>query len=113
VPLLNTLVLLLSGIVLTLGHHALQAKKVFYQIISLFVTIILAIEFTIYQAFEYVNSPFSISDGVYGATFYMSTGFHGFHVIVGTIFLFICLLRLFFGHFTAKHHIGYEMAIWY
>jgi len=113
VPLLNTLILLLSGITLTFAHHALRMNEVFYQIIGLWITIILAVEFTIYQGMEYINAPFSISDGVYGATFFMSTGFHGFHVIIGTILLIVCSIRMFLGHFTPTHHVGYEIAIWY
>jgi cytochrome c oxidase subunit 3 len=77
---------------------------------ALTVTIILAITFTGLQVFEYFNSPFSISDGIYGSTFFMATGFHGFHVFIGTCFLTICLVRLSLNHFTREHHFGFEAA---
>lgn len=73
----------------------------------------LAAIFTALQGFEYASAPFAISDSVYGSTFYMATGFHGFHVLIGTIFLFICLLRLIANHFTVEHHVGFEAAAWY
>jgi heme/copper-type cytochrome/quinol oxidase subunit 3 len=76
-------------------------------------TILLATIFTALQGFEYLTAPFSISDSVYGSCFYMATGFHGFHVIVGTIFLIICLIRLYYNHFTTEHHFGFEAAAWY
>jgi len=66
--------------------------------------------FTALQGFEYVSAPFTISDGVYGASFYMATGFHGFHVIIGTCFLAVCLYRLYLNHFTREHHFGFEAA---
>ena len=73
----------------------------------------MGLTFTFFQLFEYINAPFSISDGIYGSTFYMATGFHGFHVIIGTIFLMVCLYRLYKQHFTCTHHIGFESAAWY
>jgi len=79
----------------------------------LFITILLAFEFTFWQAFEYYDALFYINDGIYGSTFYVTTGFHGLHVIIGTIFLIICLFRLHLGHFRYNHHFGYEAAIWY
>jgi len=78
--------------------------------ISLTFTIILAIIFTAFQGFEYNTAPFSISDGIYGSCFYMATGFHGFHVIIGTLFLTVCLFRLYLNHFTREHHFGFEAA---
>jgi len=82
-----------------------------YQAIyALILTIILAVLFTMLQIFEYQEASFDISDGIYGSTFYLATGFHGFHVIVGTIFLFVCLLRLINYHFTTAHHFGFEAA---
>jgi len=80
---------------------------------GLLLTIALAIVFTGLQAFEYASAPFSISDSVYGSVFYMTTGFHGFHVFVGTCFLAVCTLRLYFNHFTREHHVGFEFAAWY
>jgi heme/copper-type cytochrome/quinol oxidase subunit 3 len=86
-----------------------RAKKL--TIIGLLLTIILAILFTTLQGLEYLNSPFNISDGIYGSCFFLSTGFHGFHVFVGTLALFISLIRLILNHFTNKHHFGFESAI--
>ena len=83
------------------------------SVIGLGLTIFLAIEFTLWQFFEYMDAFFYISDGIYGSTFYMTTGFHGLHVIIGTIFLIVCLFRMFHGHFRHDHHFGFEAAIWY
>lgn len=80
---------------------------------ALIVTVILAVIFTALQGFEYISAPFTISDGIYGSTFYMATGFHGFHVIVGTTFLAVCFVRLYLNHFTREHHFGFEAAAWY
>jgi len=70
----------------------------------------LGVLFTALQAMEYIEAPFCIADSVYGTTFFVATGFHGLHVIIGTIFLFICLLRLSLSHFTTSHHFGFEAA---
>jgi cytochrome c oxidase subunit 3 len=113
IPALNTLILLLSGATVTWCHHAVLACKKFEAFFALFFTIFLAIIFTAFQAFEYSSASFSISDSVYGSTFFMATGFHGFHVIIGTIFLFVCLVRLASNHFTREHHVGFEAACWY
>ncbi len=113
VPLLNTVILLTSGITVTCSHYALRLGHVFVGLVSLVFTIVLAIEFTCWQIFEYYSAVFYISDGIYGSTFYLLTGFHGFHVIIGTLFLCVCLVRLFLGHFSSSHHIGFEGAIWY
>jgi heme/copper-type cytochrome/quinol oxidase subunit 3 len=80
---------------------------------GLIFTIILAFLFTALQAFEYVSANFTISDGIYGSTFFMATGFHGFHVIIGTIFLTVCFFRLVLNHFTIQHHFGFEAAAFY
>lgn len=80
---------------------------------ALIVTVILAVIFTALQGFEYISAPFTISDGIYGSTFYMATGFHGFHVIVGTTFIAVCFVRLYLNHFTREHHFGFEAAAWY
>jgi heme/copper-type cytochrome/quinol oxidase subunit 3 len=69
--------------------------------------------FTACQAFEYYSAPFSINDGIYGSVFYMATGFHGFHVMVGTVFLAVALWRQIYYHFTRQHHFGFEAAAWY
>ena len=113
IPLTNTVLLLSSGATVTWSHHAiiLQAKR--QTVISLIFTLVLAILFTYFQGLEYVSAPFNISDSVYGSCFYMATGFHGFHVFVGTIALIISLIRIVFNHFTNTHHFGFESAIWY
>ena len=113
IPLLNTIILLTSGATITVCHHSIVAGLKRQAAISLEVTILLAIIFTALQGYEYYTAPFTISDGVYGSTFYMATGFHGFHVFVGTCFLTVCLIRLYMGHFTREHHFGFEAAAWY
>ena len=113
IPFLNTLILLLSGCTVTWAHHSVVGNLRTQGIISLVLTVVLALLFTGLQAFEYNMADFCLSDGIYGSTFYMATGFHGFHVIVGTIFLIICLLRLFQYHLTQHHHFGFEAAAWY
>ncbi len=77
---------------------------------ALFITIALGVYFTILQAAEYYEAPFTISDGVYGSTFFIATGFHGLHVIIGTTFLAVCFIRQLKYHFTSKHHFGFEAA---
>lgn len=121
IPLYNTFILLVSGICVTWCHHNIILTKnespdkylVEDTIIALILTILLAIHFTSYQILEYTEASFNISDSVYGSIFFMATGFHGFHVLVGTLFLFVCLIRLLKGHFSIKHHLGLEFAIWY
>ncbi|WP_068318583.1 cytochrome c oxidase subunit 3 [Polycladidibacter hongkongensis] len=112
-PLFNTFILLLSGTAVTWAHHAMlhDDRQGLKQ--GLLVTVLLGVLFSICQAYEYSHASFGFSENIYGATFYMATGFHGFHVIVGTIFLAICLLRANAGHFTAKKHFGFEAAAWY
>ena len=113
IPLINTLVLLLSGTTVTWSHHALleDDRKGFIQ--GLVLTVILGVCFTALQAYEYHHATFAFSDHIYGSVFYMATGFHGFHVIVGTIFLAVCLWRGKLGHFNKDHHFGFEAAAWY
>ncbi len=113
IPLLNTIILLTSGATITVCHHSIVAGLKKQAAFSLEVTILLAIIFTALQGYEYVTAPFTISDGIYGSTFYMATGFHGFHVFIGTCFLTVCLIRLSLGHFTREHHFGFEAAAWY
>ena len=113
IPLLNTIILLSSGASVTLAHHAIILGSKFEVISSLLVTVFLAITFTLLQIFEYITAPFNISDGIYGSTFYLATGFHGFHVFIGTCFLSVCLLRVYFNHLTREHHFGFEAAAWY
>ncbi len=112
-PLLNTLILLTSGTTVTWAHHALLQGNRKEVIQGLWLTVILGLFFTSIQAYEYSVAPFSFAGNIYGATFFMATGFHGFHVIIGTIFLFVCLLRAYAGHFKPDHHFGFEAAAWY
>ncbi len=112
-PFLNTLILLLSGVTVTWAHHALQHDDRRNLILGLVITIALGIAFTAVQAYEYGHAAFGFTDGIYSSTFYMATGFHGFHVIIGTIFLTVCLFRAVAGHFKPDHHFGFEAAAWY
>nr|BCD89855.1 cytochrome c oxidase subunit 3 [Grandidierella osakaensis] len=113
IPLLNTLILLSSGVTVTWAHHAVLENKHIDAIQGMIFTVCLGIYFTALQAMEYVEAPFSIADSVYGSTFFVATGFHGLHVIIGTIFLLSMLSRLLKGHFSKNHHFGLEAAIWY
>ncbi|MBX3524665.1 MAG: cytochrome c oxidase subunit 3, partial [Rhodoblastus sp.] len=112
-PLLNTLLLLTSGTTVTWAHHALLngdregLKK------GLMATIVLGLIFSFVQGYEYAHAPFAFKNSIYGSTFFMATGFHGFHVIVGTIFLIVCLVRAVKGQFTPRQHLGFEFAAWY
>jgi len=112
-PLLNTLILLCSGTTVTYAHHALIHGDRRGLIRGLWATIILGAIFSSIQAYEYMHAPFGFAGTNYGAAFYMSTGFHGFHVLVGTIFLAVCLARAYKGHFTPRQHFGFEAAAWY
>ena len=113
-PLINTLILLCSGAAATWAHHALVHDENREDMkLGLIVAIALGAVFTVFQAYEYSHAAFGFSGNIYGANFFMATGFHGFHVIVGTIFLFICLMRVLRGHFSAQSHLGFEAAAWY
>lgn len=113
IPFLMTLILLLSGCTVTWAHHAILEGNNKQAIQALAMTVFLGVFFLGFQVYEYMHSHFGFKDGVYATTFFMATGFHGFHVFVGTIFLFVCLLRTMKGHFTAKSHFGFEAAAWY
>lgn len=113
IPLLNTIILLSSGVSVTWAHHALIAGNHYKTQQGLLVTIILGLYFTFLQSFEYIEASFSIADRVYGASFFIATGFHGLHVIVGTTFLVVCYFRLLKTHFSVIHHFGFEAAAWY
>ncbi len=113
IPLLNTLVLLTSGTTVTWAHHAIQTGNQRAAVNGLGITILLGMLFTSLQAYEYMHAAFPFAGNVYGATFFMATGFHGFHVIVGTIFLIVCWFRARAGHFTPERHFGFEAAAWY
>ncbi|SEP65825.1 cytochrome c oxidase subunit 3 [Faunimonas pinastri] len=112
-PLLNTLLLLTSGTTITWAHHALLHNNRRGLKAGLALTIVLGIIFSCVQAYEYLHVGFHFSGNIFGATFFMATGFHGFHVIVGTIFLIVCLVRAQNGGFTPEHHFGFEAAAWY
>jgi len=113
IPLLNTILLLTSGASVTWAHHAIVTGFRKDALLGLSLTVLLALLFTAFQVFEYYTAPFSISGSVYGATFFMATGFHGFHVFIGTFFLAVCTIRLAQHHFTREHHFGFEAAVWY
>ena len=113
-PLINTLILLCSGAAATWAHHALvheNNRKDIKQ--GLILAIALGALFTVFQVYEYSHAAFGFSGNIYGANFFMATGFHGFHVFIGTIFLFVCLMRVCRGHFTPEKHVGFEAAAWY
>nr|YP_010388296.1 cytochrome c oxidase subunit III [Nigidius miwai]UPO69313.1 cytochrome c oxidase subunit 3 [Nigidius miwai] len=113
IPLLNTLILLTSGLTVTWAHHSLIENNFNQATQGLILTVILGIYFTLLQAYEYLEAPFTISDAVYGSSFFMATGFHGIHVIIGTTFLLTCLIRHINNHFSSIHHFGFEAAAWY
>ncbi len=112
-PLVNTLILLLSGTTVTWAHHALLKNDRKGLIWGLVCTVVLGVMFTACQAYEYGHAAFNFAGHIYGSTFFMATGFHGAHVIIGTIFLFVCLMRALKGHFTPQQHFGFEAAAWY
>jgi cytochrome c oxidase subunit 3 len=112
-PFLNTMILLLSGTTVTWAHAAVLRNERKQVIQGLALTVLLGLTFTALQAKEYAVAPFSFSDGVYPSVFFLATGFHGFHVIVGTTFLAVCLIRAIKGHFTPERHFGLEAAAWY
>ena len=113
-PLINTLILLCSGAAATWAHHALVHENNRKDMkAGLILAVGLGILFTALQGYEYFHATFGFSGNIYGAAFFMATGFHGAHVIIGTIFLFICYLRVRQGHFTPEKHIGFEAAAWY
>jgi cytochrome c oxidase subunit 3 len=120
-PLVNTLTLLLSGTTVTWAHHAIQTDDRKGARLALILTVVLGILFSLIQAYEYNHilhenlffSEEAANAGLYGSSFFMATGFHGFHVLIGTIFLVVCLIRLMKGDFTPKQHFGFEAAAWY
>lgn len=113
VPLLNTAILLTSGACVTWAHHGLIANQREDALAGLYITILLGLIFTGLQGMEYIEAPFTISDSIYGTTFFMTTGLHGVHVIVGTLALGVAFARAVNYHFTKKHHLGLEAAILY
>nr|YP_010349991.1 cytochrome c oxidase subunit III [Clithon corona]UOH96861.1 cytochrome c oxidase subunit 3 [Clithon corona]URF21489.1 cytochrome c oxidase subunit III [Clithon corona] len=113
VPLLNTAVLLASGVTVTWAHHALMEGDRVNGIQGLIATVVLGVYFTFLQGGEYYEAPFTIADGVYGSAFFVATGFHGLHVLIGSSFLLVCLVRVWTQHFSPTHHFGFEAAAWY
>nr|YP_011036724.1 cytochrome c oxidase subunit III [Xestocephalus limpidissimus]WRK21328.1 cytochrome c oxidase subunit III [Xestocephalus limpidissimus] len=113
IPLLNTMVLLSSGMSMTWAHNSLINKNYSQTIQSLTITIMLGMYFTMLQMMEYYETSFSIADSIYGSTFFMSTGFHGIHVIVGTMFIMVSTLRIMKLQMSNKHHLGFEASAWY
>lgn len=113
VPLLNTVILLTSGVTVTWCHHSIQNNFFIKSVSSLFITVCLGVYFLAMQWLEYAEAPFAMSDGIYGCTFFMSTGFHGFHVLVGTCFLTYVLFSLYMGKLVHNHHFSFEAAAWY
>ena len=113
-PLINTLILLCSGAACTWAHHALVHENDRKGLKNgLILSIALGALFTVFQIYEYGHASFGFSGNIYGASFFMATGFHGAHVLIGTIFLAVCLVRVLKGHFTQEKHIGFEAAAWY
>ncbi len=112
-PFMNTLLLLLSGTTVTWAHYAILEGRNDDAKTALWITVGLGLLFTSFQALEYSHATFGFKDTVYASTFYMATGFHGAHVLIGTIFLFVCLLRTIRGQFTPTRHLGFEFAAWY
>lgn len=113
VPLLNTAVLLASGVTVTWAHHSLLETNRKNTIQALTLTVLLGAYFTVLQAGEYIEASFRIADSVYGSTFFVATGFHGAHVLIGSTFLLVCLYRTAIYHFSNNHHFGFEAAAWY
>jgi len=112
-PFLNTMILLLSGCTVTWAHHALLQNDRKSLVLGLALTVFLGISFTSFQIYEYSVAPFAFTGGIYPSTFFLATGFHGFHVFVGTCFLAVCLIRASRGSFTPHQHFGFEAAAWY
>ena len=113
VPLLNTTILLSSGVTITWTHMAVLNSSTKEAHIGFNATVLLGLFFTVLQAAEYLNGQFTISDSVFGRTFFLATGFHGLHVIIGTIFIFVMWVRHGFSHFSSVHHFGFEARAWY
>jgi cytochrome c oxidase subunit 3 len=112
-PLLNTMILLCSGTTVTWAHHSLIHGDRHGLKLGLLLTVLLGLLFTSIQAYEYIHAPFAFKGNIYGATFFMATGFHGAHVLIGTTFLIVCLIRAYAGHFTTTQHLGFEFCAWY
>ena len=113
IPMLNTLLLLTSSLTVTIAHHAILDDERDKVVLWTGLTVLLGATFLGVQIYEYAILVFGLGDGIYPSTFYLATGFHGFHVFVGTVFLIVCYFRAQKGHFTRDAHIGFEAAAWY
>jgi len=113
VPLLNTLLLLTSGATVTWSHHCLLSSLYFSCFISLALTLVLGVLFSLLQGYEYFECSFTIADSAYGSCFFLATGFHGLHVLLGTLFLSVMLVRVSASHFSCSRHLGFVFACWY
>lgn len=113
IPILNTIILLSSGVSLTWAHRSIIINNLTKRIKRIIITVILGLYFSILQLLEYIEAPFCISDSIYGSVFFISTGFHGLHVIIGTMFIVITITRLIKLHYSKKHHVGFECCAWY
>lgn len=113
IPLLNTMILLSSGVTITWSHHSLIEGETLNRKLRLMLTLVLGIYFSILQGVEYIEASFSIADSAYGSRFFLATGFHGLHVIIGSSFLAVTLIRMSGGAFSSSHHFGFEAAAWY
>nr|YP_010535420.1 cytochrome c oxidase subunit III [Amblyomma tholloni]QLD97055.1 cytochrome c oxidase subunit 3 [Amblyomma tholloni]QLD97068.1 cytochrome c oxidase subunit 3 [Amblyomma tholloni]UYB78007.1 cytochrome c oxidase subunit III [Amblyomma tholloni] len=113
VPLLNSTILISSGISVTWSHHSILNKNYSSSLLSLKITVMLGMLFTVFQVFEYFQAQFSITDGIFGSTFFLTTGFHGIHVIIGSIFLVVSFFRIKNNLISSDHHFGFEASAWY
>nr|YP_010736915.1 cytochrome c oxidase subunit III [Idioscopus ventrispinus]WEP24802.1 cytochrome c oxidase subunit III [Idioscopus ventrispinus] len=113
IPMLNTMILLSSGVSMTWAHNSILNNNYTQTMKSMMITTILGLYFSLLQLYEYMESPFSIADSIYGSTFFMGTGFHGIHVIIGTTFIIIIMIRVKNLHMSNMHHIGFELSAWY
>nr|YP_009692092.1 cytochrome c oxidase subunit III [Hypsauchenia hardwickii]QEG98433.1 cytochrome c oxidase subunit III [Hypsauchenia hardwickii] len=113
IPLLNTMILLSSGVSLTWAHGSILMLNYTQALKSIIITILLGFYFTMLQLYEYMMASFCISDSIFGSTFFVSTGFHGVHVLMGTMFIMISMMRLKNLHFSNNHHVGFECSAWY
>nr|YP_011017948.1 cytochrome c oxidase subunit III [Anidiocerus bimaculatus]WQF69860.1 cytochrome c oxidase subunit III [Anidiocerus bimaculatus] len=113
IPMLNTMILLSSGVSMTWSHNSMLIKNFSQAMKSMLITIMLGLYFSMLQLYEYIESSFCMSDSIYGSTFFLSTGFHGIHVMIGTTFIIIIMLRVKNLHFSKTHHIGFEASAWY
>uniref|UniRef100_A0AAU6QED2 Cytochrome c oxidase subunit 3 n=1 Tax=Laelaps nuttalli TaxID=2902835 RepID=A0AAU6QED2_9ACAR len=113
IPLLNTIILLSSGFTVTWAHHSILNKNLYMSSVGLMITVLLGVYFSILQGFEYYQGLFCINDGIFGSVFFLMTGFHGIHVMIGTIFLMVNYIRLIMLHFSNNFHFGFEAAAWY